>query len=264
MSGGRPSSSSAVTAVTGPMHAIRTFRSASMSPPSIETRLRTLDELARCGCVVERGPGLRVGQDPAVEDTAGDDGDPALHAEREELRKAFVVEKRVAAGHEEAVHVGLACEAAEHGDLIAPDPDGTDRSLALQLFECRVGARQGPLGVVVRVMNERNVDAVEAKSGKTFAEGAQSPLTAEIEDGIQCGGALPQAAQCLGIGWSVPTEQSPDLRRQDVLVSWAIGEKSTSRGGVCPLYSCDVVCLMNSARSALNLPSPAAPPNDSL
>jgi hypothetical protein len=46
--------------------------------------------------------------------------------------------------------------------------------------------------------------------------------------------------------------------------SWAIGEKTTTRGAVLPLYFCALVCVSQSAIVFLKASSPSLPAYDSL
>ena len=101
-----------------------------------------IEDLGAGRAVVEVGTGSRVGQDPAVHHAADEHRDPALDAQRQELRKRVLVEQRVPTGDEERVHLGLPGEPDEHRRLLDPDADRPDDALLAQPMQRRIGARR--------------------------------------------------------------------------------------------------------------------------
>ena len=77
------------------------------------------------------------------------------------------------AGDEHAVDVGLAHEAAEHLGLVHAGADRADDALLAQPCERGKGAGKRLLIVVVRVVDEGDVDAVEAESSEALVERTQ-------------------------------------------------------------------------------------------
>ncbi len=109
-------------------------------------------------------------EDAAVEHSAGDDGDAALDAERQQLVERTRVEERVPTREQQTVDVGLAREASEHLGLVHADADRAHDTFAAEPFECGVRTGQSLVEMVVRIVNVHDVDAVEAKALEAFVE----------------------------------------------------------------------------------------------
>ena len=77
---------------------------------------------------------------------------------------ASLVEQRVAPGQQEHVEVALAGEPGEHRRLVHPGADRPDDPLLAQPVERRVRAVDGRLPVIVRVVDVRDVDALQAEA----------------------------------------------------------------------------------------------------
>ena len=180
---------------------------------------RFLEQLARRGPVVEGRP---AGEEAAVEDAARDHGDPALRAEREQFGQRGLVEQRVPARDEEAVEVGLAREPEQHLGLVHACAHRSDHALAAQPVERGVGARDGVLVVVVRVVDVQDVDAVETEPLEALLDRAEHPVVAEVEDRIQGRDASPD--RLARLGGRVRAQQAPDLRREHEVVARPPGE----------------------------------------
>jgi hypothetical protein len=121
--------------------------------------------LWRGGAVVERGAGTGAHrEDAAVVRTARDDRDPALEAVRQELGERSLVQERVPPGEQEAVAVALPCERQLHLPLVHTGADGLDHPSGAELDENGEGFLQGLLVVVIGIMDEHDVDALESEA----------------------------------------------------------------------------------------------------
>ena len=144
-----------------------------------------LDELIGRRLVVVVRPGARVGQDAAVEDTAGDDRDPSLDAERQQLLQPHLVEHRVAAREEETVEVRFAGETGEHLGLVHAGPDRFDRPFRPETVERRVCACQSLGEVLVGVVDVEDVDPVDAETRDALLDRAHHAVVREVVDGVE-------------------------------------------------------------------------------
>ena len=120
-------------------------------------------------------PGPRIRQQPAVHDAHGHDGDALLLAQRKQLVQRGLVKERVPPGHHEDIEVALASEAGEHRGLVHARADGPHHALAAQPLQRRVGAADGRLPVVVRVMDVEDVDAVQAEAARLSSTDRRTP-----------------------------------------------------------------------------------------
>ncbi len=155
---------------------------------------RTLaDRLGRRGVIVLR-VGHRTGdEDAAVERPADDDADAALDTEREEFLGGFLLEKRVAAGKQEAVDRDAQREVAADLPFVDAEADGADRARGLEIGESAIGSVQGfgeapRLLVAMRppvdVVDEDDVDAVELQPLEAFFQRAQRAVAAVVVDDL--------------------------------------------------------------------------------
>jgi Bacterial extracellular solute-binding protein len=173
------------------------------------------DDLTRRRVVVECAPAR---EDAAVEHAPDDDVDAALLAQGQELFSGAVVEHRVAARNEEAVGVGLAREPCEKRRLVHADADGANGSLVPESRQRPERAGKRILVVVVGVVDEGDVDAVEPEPVEAFGKRPKCCVVREVE--IR---AFP--ARC------VRTKQAADLRRHNERVALLVPEE-----GAEPLF----------------------------
>ena len=189
-----------------------------------------VEDVGRRGRIVVRGA---RGEDAAVEDAAGDHGDAPIEAERQQLVGAARVEQRVPPREEEAVEVAGAGEPAERRGVVHADADRTHRAFGPQALERTVRAVDRLGVVVVRIVDENDVDAVEAQPVEALLEGTQRALVAEVEHRERRGtreGSLRRPGR----------QEPPHLRREHELVGRdLLGEPgSVERRGVEQLQAC--------------------------
>ena len=104
----------------------------------------------------------RVAREQAgVEHARRDHGHAAPLALRQQVVERALLEQRVAAGEHDHVEVGLADEVREHLGLVHPRTVGRDDALRAQLLERREGAVERLAVVLVGIVDEQEVDAVE-------------------------------------------------------------------------------------------------------
>src|SRR5690242_13126950 len=111
--------------------------------------------------VVVPGAGRRVDQDSAVEDPSDDDRDRALLAQRQQLVHRHLVEQRVAAGDQENVDVARFDKPGQHWRLVHAGADRTRRPILPELRKRREPGRAGCFEMVVRIVEEQDVEPVE-------------------------------------------------------------------------------------------------------
>ena len=188
-----------------------------------------LDNLRRRGRVVEPAPGPRVREQPAVHDPADEHRDAALLAGRQQLVEGALFEERVAPGEEDGVHVGLADEAGEHLRLVHAGPDGPDRALLAEPGEGRVRPVERGPPVVVRVMDQRDVDPVEPEPLHALLDRPPDAAGGVVEDhalrprgdvkGVVAAVEALAVELVVGADRARHADQPADLRRQDVCVA---------------------------------------------
>jgi hypothetical protein len=177
--------------------------------------LCAVEQFARSGAIVVVGSRAWIGQDSAVEDSAGDDGDSALEAQRQQLAEPRLIEERVAASQQETVEVSLARKTHEHLRLVHPRADGMDRALSTEVIERSVCALDGVVVVVVGVVDVQDVDAVETQALQALFEGAHDAVVRKVEDRVDGRDAHES------LSWfrrRARSQQPADLGRQDELV----------------------------------------------
>jgi hypothetical protein len=121
------------------------------------------------GGVRARGRGR---QQPAVEHPADHHRDPARLAQRQQPVERGLVQQGVAAGQQHHVEVGVAHQVGQHLPLVHAGADGADRALRAQLVQGGVGLLDRRPPVVVRVVQQCDVDAVQ---GEALQAGLQRP-----------------------------------------------------------------------------------------
>ena len=141
-----------------------------------------LDDLRRRGRVVEPAPGPRIGEQPAVHDPADQHRDAALLAGRQQLVEGVLFEERVAPGEEDGVHVGLADEAREHLRLVHAGPDSPDQALLAEPGKGRVRPVERGLPVVVRVVDQCDVDPLEPEPLQALLDRPPDAVGRIVED----------------------------------------------------------------------------------
>ncbi len=138
--------------------------------------------------------------------------DSPLLAQGKELVGRAPVEHGVAPGHEEAVRIGFARKSSEHRRLVHSDADCAHDALVAEPCERRERAGKRVGVVVVGIVHERDVDAVETEPLEAPLERAQRAVGGEVEVGAVPGGRA-------GL------EKPADLCRHDVLVAGLAGQR---------------------------------------
>ena len=147
-----------------------------------------LDQLGGCRLVVVGRARVRGGEHAGVEHAAGDDRHAAAQRRGQQLGRGGLVEQRVPAGHQHHVDVRVGDEPGEHLRLVHAGADRADDAGRAQLLQRRVGLAERLLGVVVRVVDERDVDPVEAEPGQARLQAARDAVGAEVEPPDVAGG----------------------------------------------------------------------------
>ncbi len=131
-----------------------------------------------------------VGQYPAVEGACGEHRDAMPLAAREQAARGGGVKQRVAAGHEHAVQVGALDRTLRQRWLVHADADRPDHSLAAELVQGGIGAIQCLFRAVVRVVDERDVDAVGVQPPQAALQRGESAVPAVVAHAGQLGRAI--------------------------------------------------------------------------
>jgi hypothetical protein len=186
----------------------------------------TLDQLRRSRQVVVggAGPGRLARQQPAVEHAGGDHRDAALLAQRQQHVQRRGVQQGVAAGQQHHVHVGVQHQVGEHLPLVHPRADGADHPGRAELVQGRVGRLDRLTPVVVRVVQQRDVDAAEPEPLQAGVQRPPHAVGAEVPDALVGG----RHVEPLGVpaGARLRDEYPADLGRQHVLVPGAGGQRA--------------------------------------
>jgi len=149
------------------------------------------DQFRRCRQVVEGGAWTRVGQQPAVEDAADHHRHPALGAGGQQLPQGPLVEQAVAAGDQHHVEVEVADEAGQHLRLVHAGPDRPHHALVAQLGQGREGVLVGLALVVVGIVQEGDVDPVQAEPLQALLQRAAHAVAGEVPDALARRGHVP-------------------------------------------------------------------------
>jgi hypothetical protein len=104
-----------------------------------------------------------------------------FHAVRQELRQRRLIEKGVAPREEKAVVVPLAGEGQLHLPLVHARADGPDPPVGAKLSEHGEGPGERRLVVLVRIVDEDDVDTLDAQPLERRLERRARTLSAEIE-----------------------------------------------------------------------------------
>src|SRR5437867_6705579 len=101
------------------------------------------------------------GQDATVISTSEHDGDIVLRAEGKEFIQGSLLQQAVAASQQETVEVSFASESGQHFRLIHAGTDPTNEPLAAQFVQSRVSASNSLIVMIIRVMDMKNVNAID-------------------------------------------------------------------------------------------------------
>jgi len=136
------------------------------------------------------GPGR---QDAGIVDAPEDDADPLPFGERQELVQGVLLEERVAPGEQHAVEVSRLHEAHRRVGFVESEAHGLDDALAPELVRGFVGSLHrlpealvrhlGPVRPDVHIVQEEDVDAVEAEPQEGLLEGAHRAVIGIVHDG---------------------------------------------------------------------------------
>ena len=107
---------------------------------------------------------------------------PRSLAGRQQLVERSLFEQRVAPGEEHRVHVGFADEAGEHLRLVHAGSDGPDHALLAEPGEGRVRPVKRGLPVVVRVVDQGDVDPVEPEPLQALLDRPPDAVSGVVED----------------------------------------------------------------------------------
>ena len=108
-----------------------------------------------------------------------------LHARGQQRSEGGLVQQRVAVGEQYDVHVGLAREAGEHRRLVHAGTDRPDDTFGTQSIKSRPRTLHGLLPVIVGVMDQRDVDAVDTDALEARFERADHAVRAVVEHDAQ-------------------------------------------------------------------------------
>ena len=110
-----------------------------------------------------------------VEHARRDHRHVAPRALRQQVVQRALFEQRVAPGEHDHVEVGLADEVRQHLGLVHPRAVGRDDALRAQLLERREGPVERLPVVLVGIVHEQEVDAVEPEPLEAGFEEASTP-----------------------------------------------------------------------------------------
>jgi hypothetical protein len=140
--------------------------------------------------VAGSGAGRRRREQPGVERARDDDPDAALPALRDQLGRRRLLEQRVAAGDHQQVHLARAHARQVGRHRLRPDADRAHETFLAQRDEGGHRARDGPLhvGVLVGIVQEQHVDAVEAQPFERLVEAAAHAVGRGVPHAAGVGG----------------------------------------------------------------------------
>src|SRR5437667_1191315 len=170
-----------------------------------------VDDIHGGGPVIEAARLARRGENAAVHDPTDDDGDVPLDTRWQKVRQGVLVEERIATGDEEDVEVALASEPGQHRGLVHPGTDRPDDAVLAQSVESWIRLSDRRLPVVVRVVEEEDVDPVEPEPPEALLDRSQDPVPAEVEDDAKPRVLGPIGAATAADGVSVDVRPGLDL-----------------------------------------------------
>ncbi|BDZ54083.1 hypothetical protein GCM10025870_11560 [Agromyces marinus] len=193
----------------------------------IGERVDALEDRRRRGCVVVGGIRCRPrpGEQAGVVDRGRDDADAALERGGEQVVERALFEERVPAGEHDDVDVVAADELGGHRGLVHPGPDRTDDALLAQFDERRDGLGVRLLAVVVGVVQVGDVDPVEPEALEARVDRAADAVAAEVPLATQRRRHREALVVHGALGVSAGHEESPDLRREHVLVAGTLAQR---------------------------------------
>jgi hypothetical protein len=166
---------------------------------------------------------VAAGQDAAVEHAGRQHPHTAPQAEREQGRSGGLVQQGVPARDHDAVQVGSGDQPGERAGVVHAGADRAHHALVPQLGQGRVRLVHRLRQVVVGVMDEREVDPVEAQPGQALLDRSPHPVPAvvaypaERRRPVEAVGTLDRA----GRGHQQPAH----LGRDGELVPWPAGQE---------------------------------------
>ena len=131
--------------------------------------------------------GLRRGlsEHASVEDAAEDHADAAPCTLRQQFLRATLIEERVAACEQDAVDASVPGEPRQHSGLVHAHADGTDHAVTAQTLQRPVRTVHRLRVVIVRVVNENDVESLQAEPAEAFLDAAHDRVVGEIELGVE-------------------------------------------------------------------------------
>ena len=162
-------------------------------------------------------------QDAAVEHATREDRDTAALALRQQRHGGTGVEQRVTAGDEHAVQVGAGQEPLQHLDLVHADAHGPDDTLRAKIGEGRVRLVERLPPVLVRVMDQHDVNTVDAQPAHAGLQGGEHTVPRVVAHPPQPRRAVETLGAVDVVGGRF--EQPADLGRQDVVAARPPGEE---------------------------------------
>ena len=154
--------------------------------------------------------------------------------------EGVLVEQRVAVREQHDVDVGLTHEACEHRRLVHAGADGPHDALRPELLEGRPRPVDGGLPVVVRVVDEGDVDPIQAEAFQALVERSANAVGAVVED--QPDRLMTDVVGVVAISQPLTIEvgsgrdirlgpdQAADLGRHDEGVPWPIPQRAARPG----------------------------------
>ena len=116
----------------------------------------------------------------AVEHLGNLDGDATVLRDVEKFVQRVLVEQGVAAGQEEDVEFPFCAKTGEHRRLGHADPDGLHDALPPEVEEGREGFVKGGFVVVVRIVDEEGVEAIDAEAVHGCFDRAKDTVAGEV------------------------------------------------------------------------------------
>ena len=176
---------------------------------------------------------LATGEDPGVEDPAGDDGVALGPAAIEQGLQAFLFQQGVATGQQGAVQRALLEAVDHHLPFVDAEADGLDLATAAQLFQGAETAAPGqrlpvevvPLavGAAADVVYIEDVDPRQPQSLQAVFVGPQDGVVAVVVDRLE--GQRPFPAVAVGALAAIGREQPAHLAAEHEVIPWLFVEK---------------------------------------
>ena len=149
---------------------------------------------------------------------------PRSSAAGSSVSRRRLVKQRIAARDQHQVNVGVGHEAREHLGLVHANADRAHASLRAQLLQCRVRLAQCLLAVIVRIVNERDVDVVKAEPAKAVGQAPPDAVGAEVKHPAGRG-RYREALRVTPEGLRGGLQQPANLSRDHVLGPWPVPQR---------------------------------------